>query len=246
MKISVKYLLAIFILINVCNLNAQEGGVSAKGPIVKTRISVSPVIGLYKPNKNHTSSPKQKMAYCISVKEEIRLTKSHKGFFMVGVDYMYHGVNFNSYYFSEDSLHFYNKKMDATYDLIVHEVSVPIQFKYSFQKEYNTILSSYVFGGYAFRYLAANNLQVDYNGAEMKNGNTDLSFKISPIKKNMNSFLNAGIGIQKNFQKTRKNAVFAELQFKYSLSPFFINESFAPSSLYISNHFLLLTVGIKI
>lgn len=204
------------------------------------------MIGFYNPNKNHTSGAKQKMSYCVSIKEEIRLAKSHKVFFMIGVDYLYHGVNFNSYYFFDDSLHFYNKKMNATYDLIAHEINVPLQFKYSFQKEYNKIFSTYIFGGYAFRYLSANNLRVDYNGTEMKNGSTDLSFKIAPLNKNMNSFLNAGIGMQKNFQKTSKNAVFAELQFKYSLSPFYINETFAPSSLYINNHFLLLTVGIKI
>ena len=246
MKFSIKYLFTVLILTNVFALTAQEGGVSAKGPFIKTRISVSPLIGLYKPNKNHTSGAKQKMAYCISIKEEIRLTKSHKGFFMIGADYMYHGLNFNSYYFFDDSLHFYTKEMNATYDLIIHEVSIPLQFKYSFQKEYNAIFSSYIFGGYAFRYLAANNLRVDYNATEMKNGATDLSFKISPLHKQMSSFLNAGIGFQKNFQKTKKNAVFAELQFKYSMSPLNIKESFAPSSLYIRNHFLLLTVGIKI
>lgn len=246
MKFLAKYFLIVFVFTPAFKLNAQEGGVSAKGPRIKTRISVSPVIGFYKPNKNHTSNAKQKMAYCVSIKEEIRLTKSHKAFFMIGVDYLYHGVNFNSYYFFDDSLHFYNKEMNATYDLVIHEINVPLQFKYSLQKEYNTIFSTYLFGGYAFRYLASNNLAVDYNGTNMKNGTTNLSFKIAPLKKEMSSFLNAGIGIQKNFQKTRQNAVFAELQLKYSLSPLNINESFAPSSLYINNHFLLLTVGVKI
>ena len=165
---------------------------------------------------------------------------------MIGVDYMYHGVNFDSYYFYEDSMRFYNKQMNANYSLVVHEVDIPLQVKYSLQREGNTIYSSYVFGGYSLRYLAANTLTVDYNGTNMKNGSTDLSFKIAPLHKQVNAFLNAGIGIQKNSQRLNQNAVFAEMQIKYSLSPLYINESFSPSSLFINNHFLLLTVGIKI
>lgn len=186
------------------------------------------------------------MAYCVSVKEEIRLDKKHRSYLMIGGDYIYHGVNFNSYYFFADSIHFYNKQMNAKYDLIIHEVNLPIQLKYALQKENNAIFSSYIFAGYSFRYLAANNLSVEYDGTNMKNGSTNLSFKIPTFTKQMNSFLNAGIGLQKNSQKTNQNAVFAELQFKYSLSPLYINESFAPSSLYINHHFLLLTIGIKI
>ena len=246
MKFLAKYFFIFFVATNAFTLAAQEGGLSSKGPVVKTRISVAPVIGLYKSNKNHTSGAKQKMAYSVSIKEEIRLDKKHRSYLMVGGDYLYHGLSFNSYYFFDDSIHFYNKQMNAKYNLVVHEVNVPIQFKYSLQKETNAIFSSYVFGGYAFRYLAANNLTVEYNGTTMKNGSTDLSFKIPTFTKQMSSFINAGIGFQKNSQKTNQNAVFAELQFKYALSPLYINETFAPSSLYISNHFLLLSVGVKI
>lgn len=204
------------------------------------------MIGFYKPNKHHTTGAQQKMAYCVSVKEEIRLDKKHRSYIMFGGDYLYHGLSFSSYYFFSDSIHFYNKQMNAQYSLIIHEVNLPIQFKYALQKEYNTIFSSYVFGGYSFRYLISNHLSVDYNGANMKDGSTDLGFKIPTFTKQMNSFLNAGIGFQRNSKKLNQNAVFAELQFKYSLSPLYLNEPFAPSSLYINHHFLLLTIGIKI
>mgnify|MGYP007076176872 FL=1 len=42
------------------------------------------------------------------------------------------------------------------------------------------------------------------------------------------------------------NAVYAEIQFRYGLSPFYFNESFAPSSMFTNSHFIMLTVGFKI
>jgi hypothetical protein len=42
----------------------EDGGIKLrnkrKNPLVKTRIGISPVIGLYKPNKNHTKNTQQK------------------------------------------------------------------------------------------------------------------------------------------------------------------------------------------
>ena len=245
-----KYILCILFSSAFLSFQAQEDGGkrlrnSRKNPVVKTRISFSPAIGLYKTNKNHTSGTRPKMAFCFSVKEEIRLNKSNTSFLMIGAEYMMHGLSFNSYYFYEDSIKFYNGKMSARYDLRLHELDFPIQLKYSFAKETNAIFSSYVFAGYCYRWLIANNLKVVKDGETMVDRQELLKFK-SPAFNTMNSScLNAGVGIQKNTALTH-NAVFAELQFRYALSPFYFNESFAPTSMYMNGHFILLTVGIKI
>jgi hypothetical protein len=185
------------------------------------------------------------MAFCFSLKEEIRLNKSNTSFLMIGVEYMMHGLSYNSYYFYEDSMKFYNGKMTAKYDLRLHELDFPIQLKYSFAKESNAIFSSYIFAGYCYRWLIANNLKVTNDGETMVDRSEVLKFKSPAFNPVNSSFLNAGMGIQKN-TTLRHNAVFAELQFRYALSPFYFNESFAPTSMYMNGHFILLTVGFKI
>ena len=240
------------ILILACaTVNGQEDGgeklrIHRKNPFVKTRISVSPVLGFYFSNPNHTTSAHQKMAFCISLKEEIRLTKQNRDYLLIGVEYMFHGVGFKSYYFYPDSIQLYTPdRKRFTYDLTIHEIDFPIQLKHSFQKETNTIFSSYIFGGYCYRLLVASQLKVSENGNELINKAETLTFKSPAFNPTNSSFLNVGFGVQKN-TLLRHNAIFAELQFKYALSPMQFFESFAPSSMYINGHFIYITVGFKI
>ena len=240
------------ILILVCaTVNGQEDGgeklrIHRKNPFVKTRISVSPVLGFYFSNPNHTTSAHQKMAFCISLKEEIRLTKQNRDYLLIGAEYMFHGVGFKSYYFYPDSIQLYTPDRERfTYDLTIHEIDFPIQLKHSFQKETNTIFSSYIFGGYCYRWLVASQLKVSENGNELINKAETLTFKSPAFNPTNSSFLNVGFGVQKN-TLLRHNAIFAELQFKYALSPMQFFESFAPSSMYINGHFIYITVGFKI
>jgi hypothetical protein len=230
------------------NFAQEDGGAKLrndrKNPRVKTRIGFSPVLGIYKANKRHTSRSSPKMAFNISLKEEIRLDKKNRCFFMFGAEYMMHGVNFNSYYFYDDSLHLYDGDMNTKYKLVVQELNIPLLFKYSMQKETNALTTSYLFGGYCSRWLLGNKLNVN-NGDEKYNQAVALRFKSPAFNATSNSFLCFGAGIQKNTLLTH-NAVYAELQFRYGLSPLYFEKSFAPTNLYISNHFLLLTVGFKI
>lgn len=233
-----------------CVANAQEDGGKRlrnkrNNPRVKTRIGISPVIGLYSVNKNHASGARQKMAFNVSVKEEIRLNRHNTTFLLIGAEYMMHGLNYNSYYFYEDSLKLYNGRMNARYGIVIHEADFPVQLKYSFSKETNSIVSGYMFAGYCYRWVVASNMKVAQDGNEMINKPANLKFKLPAFNPYCSSFLNAGFGVQRNTHLTH-NAVFAELQFRYSLSPLYINESFAPSSMYMNGHFIMLTVGFKL
>lgn len=246
-----KYFISLLLLFQFCLASAQEDGGKQlrnrrKNPVVKTRIGISPVVGLYKSNKYHTSGVKPKMAFNFSLKEEIRLDKNNQNFLMVGAEYMFHGVNFNSYYFYADSLKLYTPdRLKYKYSLTIHELDFPIQLKHSFQKETNTIYSSYIFAGYCYRWIVESNLKVTQDGNEIVNQYEPLKFKSPAFNPVNSSFLSLGGGFQKN-TTLRHNAVYAEVQFRYGLSPFYFNESFAPSSLYTSGHFILLTVGFKI
>ena len=246
-----KYLLSFVLIFQFCLGLAQEDGGkrlrnSRKNPIVKTRFGISPVLSLYKSNKNHTTSTKPKMAFHLSWKEEIRLDKNNQNFLMIGAEYMYHGVNFNSYYFYEDSLELYTAdRLKYKYSLTIHELDFPIQLKHSFQKETNTIFSSYIYAGYCYRWLIESHLKVTENGSALVDKYEPLKFKSPAFNPANSSFLNVGAGFQKN-TPLRHNAVFAEIQFRYGLSPFYFNESFSASSLYTNSHFILITFGFKI
>lgn len=248
---SIKYLATVIVLFIFCAASAQDDGGRnlrnrRKNPIIKTRIGISPVLGFYRSNKNHTSGTKPKMAYSFSWKEEIRIDKNNQSFLLIGVEYMFHGVSFNSYYFYEDSLKLYTKeRMGYKYNITIHELDFPIQIKRSFQKETNSIYSAYIFAGYCYRWIIESNLKVSDNGNTIMDRYQKLKFKSPAFNPSSSSFLSMGAGFQKN-TSLKHNAVYAEIQFRYGLSPFYFNESFAPSSLYINSHFLLITVGIKI
>lgn len=214
---------------------------------VKTRLSVSPVLGFYATNKKHATAGKQKMSFAVSTKAEIRLTKHYRDFLLVGAEYMQHGVNFNSYFFYPDSIQLYTaNRLRYTYNATIHEFDFPILVKHSFDKESNSIFSKYIFAGYNFRWLAFSKLKVEDNGAEIyTNNNENITFKQPVFSKRNNSFITIGAGFQRNTPNKNK-AVFAEIQFKYGLSPLYINNSYSPSSLYINSHFLYITVGVKI
>jgi hypothetical protein len=231
-------------------LPAQEDGgkklrINRKNPIVKTRLGFSPIIALYGSNKNHTANTKQKVAFSFSLKEEIRIDRKNQSFIFIGADYIQHGVSFNSYFFYSDSIALYDQSYRYKYNLTIHELNFPLQFKYSFQRENNSIYSSYVFAGYCYRWLVTNNLNVAGEGENIVTKKTDLRFKLPAFSYYNNSFFSLGFGAQKNLP-LRHNAVFIEAQYKYGLSPIYFKESFTASSLYFNTHFLMITVGVKI
>lgn len=251
MNSQLKYLLCFAFIFLCISLDAQEDGGKRlrnrrKNPIVKTRIGFSPVVSIYQTNKNHTAGSRAKMAFNISLKEEIRLDRNNQNFLLAGVEYMFHGVSFNSYYFYSDSLKLYTpERLKYKYNLTIHELDFPILLKHSFQKETNSLLSSYIFAGYNYRWIIDGRLNVSENGNDIVNQYALIKFKNPAFGKANSSFFTLGTGFQKN-TPLMHNAVYAELQFKYALSPFYFNEPFAPSSMFISGHFLLLTIGFKI
>lgn len=209
------------------------------------RFGFGPVLGLYTVNNNHAKNPTQKMSAMVSFKKEIRVDRSNKNFFLVGLEYFFHGVNFKSYYFKPDSLKLYDKTFPYNYSLIINELGLPLQFKHSFTRETNSVFSPYIMLGYHLRYLLPGNVLITQNGNRVKEDVVDLRFRNGFITNKMNSFLSATIGWQKNSISKSKGSFFAELNFRYSLSQYYFEESYAASSLYISSMHLALQLGVK-
>ena len=212
---------------------------------MRTRIMIAPVISFYKINKNHAKNPRQKMAGLVSIKEEIRLNYKHNLYFLFGVEYMVHGVNFNSYYFKPDSLQLYDGEMNYTYSLYMHEVDFPIQIKLCGTHENNARFTPYLMIGYHFRTMLDANLKVKRDGETVHKTYEVVAFKNQLFSKRNNPFVSLTIGIQKNDLKTFRKCMFAELTYRYGFSPYLLKDTFTPSSMYISGNHLNLGIGFK-
>ena len=247
----VKFILFIFFL--SLNLNCfsdkpprfYKMSTMGESRIVRTRVMIAPVLSFYTINKNHASNPQQKMSGLFSLKEEVRLNYKHNMYFLFGVEYMVHGLNFKSYYFKPDSIQLYKGDMNYTYSLYMHEIDIPLQLKLCFSHENNAIFTPYFMIGYHLRTLLDANLKVKQDGELVYKTYEVVSFKNQLITKRNNPFVSVTLGIQKNNLKTYKSCIFAEITYRYGFSPYLLKDSFAPSSLYITGNHLNLGLGFK-
>jgi hypothetical protein len=231
-------LLFLLVFSNVCHAQKNYNGAGI-------RFGIGPVLGLYVVNPNHAKSASQKMSALVSFRKEVRCDKVYKTFFLFGVDYFFHGVNFRSYYFKPDSLQLYDKTFPYNYSLIINEIGVPLQFKYSFKRENNSVFSPYIAIGYHLRYILPANLSVSQNGNKVKDDIVDLQFRTPFINKHLNSFVSASFGLQKNSVGGSRSNFFAEFNFRYGFSQYYFEEKYAANSLYMNSYHLVLQLGVK-
>ena len=232
------YLCFAFLLIGT--LHAQE-----KEPKNHyTRIEAGPVLSFYQNNNFHTVNTRPRYAFFIGVFEEL---KAHKNFsFMPGLEYVHHGLTFNSYYLSPGYQYLYDGHFDYNYQLTFHEARLNLLFKQVLGLETRNVVTGYTSCGYVLRYLFASNMQVTSNitNAELFNGKPNVVFEHPLFQNNIASAVKFNAGVQRNFFKTHR-AFFFEATFTFSLSRFYVSENFTPSSLYINGSFLQLGLGFK-
>jgi hypothetical protein len=231
----------LFLLFPFC-LFSQPG---RKGSGNGNRLYFGPVLGFYSINKNHATSPSQKPSAVIGFKREQRIGNDYKTFFLIGAEYFFHGLNFRSYYFDQDTLQLYDKSFGYNYSLFIHELNLPIQFKYLFKRADNSLFSPYVIAGYQLRYLLPGILKVKQNGVLVKDDNPEVVFKNALLTNKMNSFVSLGIGWQKNSLRNSKGSFFVELNGRYGFSSYYFSTNYSASSLYISGTHLVLNLGLK-
>ena len=231
-------LLFLLVFSNLCSAQKRNPGAGI-------RFGFGPVLGIYTINPNHAKNPTQKMSAIVSFKKEIKLDKTFKTFFFFGAEYFFHGVNFKSYYFKPDSLQLYDKTFPYNYSLIINEIGIPLQVKYSFKRENNSVFSPYIMIGYHLRYLLPGNLSVTQNGNKIKDDIVDLRFKTPFINSHLNSFVSATLGFQKNAISGSRSNFFAEFNFRYGFSQYYFEEKYAASSLNISSMHLALQLGFR-
>lgn len=263
---NVIYILSFFIFLSANKLFANKDSLftnthflnSYKAPLAKNyfsppkksagagiRISFGPALGIYSINTNHAKNPTQKMNALFCFKKEVLCDREYKFFFLFGAEYFIHGLNFKSYYFKPDSLQLYDKTFPYNYSLVIQEINLPLQVKYSFTRENNGLFSPYFMVGYHLRFLLPANLNVSQNGNSVKKDAVDLQFKNPLFYNKLNSYLSATIGLQSNNIHKGRGGFFVELHYRYGFSPYSFQTSYSASSLYINSMHVSLQLGLK-
>ncbi len=185
------------------------------------------------------------MSALIGFRKEVRLDKTHKSFFLFGVDYFFHGVNFRSYYFKPDSLKLYDKSFAYNYSVFMHEINVPLQVKHSFTRENNSLYSPYIMVGYHLRVLLPGEVNVTQNGVTQSRKWEEMNFRNSLFGNKINCFVSATVGWQKNTINKARAGFFVEANFRYGFSQYFFQTDYSASSLYMNGTHLSLLLGVN-
>ncbi|HQQ95081.1 MAG TPA: hypothetical protein PLQ93_11045 [Bacteroidia bacterium] len=211
----------------------------------RVRLHLGPALSLYTINTNHAADPQQQFSMIAGLSKEFKASHDYKTFFLVGLDFFSHGLGFKSYYFKPDSLKLYDKSFSYDYMLRILEIQLPIQFKYLFKPEHNSLFSPYVCIAYHLRYLLPGKLRVSYYGNTLEDEAADLKFKTPLLTEQLNAAVSLGAGWQKNSLASSKGSFFAELNLRYNFSPYYFEKDYAASSLYINSTHLILKLGIR-
>jgi len=209
------------------------------------RISAGPLIGFYSINKNHAKSLVPRPGGLFSYKKEIRFGRDYRTFFLFGFDYLVHGLSFQSYYFTQDTLQLYDKKFNYKYSLLLQEINLPFNVKYSLNRENNSQFTQYFMIGYHIRYLLPADLKVTQNGTSVITDSPQMKFKNHLIAEQINAYLSLAFGWQRNNTGSAKPGFFIEANYRYGFSPYYFETKYSARSLFISSSHVTLQLGIK-
>lgn len=234
-----------FLLLILCSFNffgsTPPPGYNPKG----VRINLGPSLSFYSLKTKHANSVSAKFAGLVGFKKEVRVDKQYRTFFLFGAEYFFHGANFKSYYFDQDTLRLYDKDFAYDYDVLMQEVNIPLQVKYSLTRENNSLFTPYFMVGYHLRYLLPGRVTVAKDG-DVKVRDWEVMSYRTPLGINqLNSAISVTAGWQKNNINHAKTGFYVEACFRYGFSQYLINAKYTPSSLYMNSNHLSLILGIK-
>lgn len=239
----VKHILIVFLLLPILVL-AQDGQPYRKGK-VKYRLSAGPVISMYKNHPYHTIETKAKAGFNAAAKAEILLGR--KTNLITGLEYMSQGLKFKGYYVDTGYTYVFDETFTYTHEIRYSEMQLPIGLKLTFNKEKESNVSPYLFGGIGFKYIFKSYIVVSSDSTNVTpyDGKGTVGFEHGLISKSFNAFYHGGLGVQKNFRNSGR-ALFLELTFKYSLSRIHYSGYRNSNNLNIAERNLAITVGYRL
>lgn len=239
-------------------IHAQDR-VDYKAARVKHTLSIAPAISRYKNHPQHTTATKAKPGFNASYKAEIRFER--RSSLLIGLDYLSQGFTFRGYYVFPGNTYLFDKTYAYTHEVRVQELHVPLGFKKLFNNEKDNFYTPYFFGGGGLRYLLSSYYVINNDSTETVvydgKGTMDYEYQVftrianklfngkgNPFTKKLNSYIYAGIGIQRNMRETGK-AVFFDISYKYGISRLHYSGYNNSNDLNIKDSHLLVSVGFK-
>ena len=184
---------------------------------VKHRLTAGPVISLYQNDRHLASNSHAYFGFDVNYKTEVYLGGVTS--LLMGLEYMNQGLKFNGYYTAPGHTYLYDNTFPYSHTLRYQEIQLPLAIKVSFNTEKNNPFSPYAFLGAGYRYIFQSTASVtsDSTGEHIYRGHNDITFENHLIDNHINTFIEGGLGIQKN-NRENAHAFFIEITYKYSLS----------------------------
>ncbi len=209
-----------------------------------TRFGIAPVIGFYKLKSYHATNPKARMSFSMFVKREKSMEKFNKAFLSVGLEYLWHGVSYRSYYFDQDSLQIYDGSLGYSYRLSIGELNLPLQAKLTFKSTTNSLFTPYISAGYNLRYVVDAKAKVDQDGVQVRDEFVHVKFQTPFLYEKINSSVAASFGVQNHRTRSNSVTVFLEVSYRYGFSPYYFRSNYSASSVFINSQHLSLNIGL--
>ncbi len=258
MQVINKYILIVLCVFSALYVNAQR--VDYKAARVKHTLSIAPVVSMYKNHPQHTTATKAKPGFNAAYKAEIRLERHSS--ILVGLEYFSQGFTFKGYYVKPGYTYLFDKTYAYTHEVRVQEIHLPIGFKKAFNSEKDNFYTPYFYGGGGLRYMLSSYYFINNDSTETVvydgKGNMEYEYQVftrmanklfdgkgTSFTKKLNSYIFAGIGIQRNLRESGK-AIFFDISYKYGISRMHYTGYNNSNDLNIKDSHLLFTIGIKL
>lgn len=209
------------------------------------RYNLGTGLNFYTTNDKHGVDPKQRLNATFGIRRERRVTRDFKTYLLFGAEYVFHGVNYRSYYFKPDSVKIYDRKYSYTYALTINELHVPIEIKYLLRREDNSLFSPYLLFGYHLRYLLPASVKVSKGDVLYQTDRPDMRFRTSLFSQKINASLCASLGWQVNHLGHGKNSLFIEANFQYGFSDYYFRSEYSANSMFLNCIQATFNIGAK-
>jgi hypothetical protein len=223
---------------------SQEG--SSYGRVkIKHRVSVGPVLSLYKNDPHYTVNTKGKLGANVAYKIEIPIARHTNLLF--GLEYMSHSLTFHGYYADTGHTYIYDQTYSYAHEIRYNEAQMPLGLKLAFNNEKEFAVTPYLFGGIGARYIFSSYIVISSDSTKTTpyDGKGTIDFEHQRIYKNLNGFYYGGVGIQKNY-RTSGRALFVELTFKRGYSRVHYSGFQNSNKVYFRDNNFALTFGFRI
>jgi hypothetical protein len=204
-----------------------------------------PVLAFYNNNPDYTINTRARASLTSGARIEYLFTGYSS--ITAAVEYMTHGLRFDSYFFEPGQQIIYDKTFPFHHKVRLHEAHLPIIAKYNFTKENDKILNGYAMVGWGYRYIFASRSTITSNvtGDKVWRGKINADEEYHLFTRKGGSMLLAGFGTERNFQPNRTSG-YIELIYKFGLSRFRYQGSGTAREFFIKDSFLSVCIGYKI